>query len=135
MSETLKMTKEQLLEVFKAEYKSIARRYERDVERYKLEMNKDYEYFFRWYADDLYKATVNLEAIRSMRELAFWDDIEKVSKWLENHISNLELNLLEGTITPTSTNVMVNTAGMLRRVAMQELRADLQRLYWIFKDK
>ena len=129
------MTNEQLLEVFKAEYKSIVRRYERDVEKYKLEMNKDYEYFFRWYADDLYKATVNLEAVRSMRELEFWDDIEKASEWLENHISNLELNLLEGTITPTSTNVMVNTAGMLKRVAMQELRADLQRLYWVLKDK
>lgn len=135
MSETLKMTKEQLLEVFKAEYKSIVRRYERDVEKYKIEMNKDYEYFFRWYADDLYKATVNLEAVRSMRELEFWDDIEKAGEWLENHISNLELNLLEGTITPTHTSVMMNTAGMLKRVAMQELRADLQRLYWVLKDK
>lgn len=135
MSETLKMTKEQLLEVFKAEYKSIVRRYERDVEKYKIEMNKDYEYFFRWYADDLYKATVNLEAVRSMRELEFWDDIEKASEWLENHISNLELNLLEGTITPTHTSVMMNVADMLKRVAMQELRGELQQLYRTVKDE
>ncbi len=98
-------------------------------------MNEDYEYFFRWYADDRYKAVLNLESLKSMREIAYWDDLEKVSKSLENHIKNIELNLLEGTITPTSSNVMMNVADMLKRVAMQELRGDIQNLLWIVKDK
>lgn len=133
MSET--MTKEQILETFKEEYKRVVRRYEKEVEKYTLKMNEDYEYFFRWYADDRYKAVLNLEALRSMREMAYWDDLDKVIKCLENHIKNIELNLLEGTIPPTSTNVMMNVAAMLKRVAMQELRGELQQLYWILKDK
>lgn len=47
MSET--KTKEQRLEIFKDEYKSVIRRYEREVEKYTLKMNEDYEYFFRWW--------------------------------------------------------------------------------------
>ena len=128
------MTKEQRLEIFRDEYKSVVRRYEREVEKYTLKMNEDYEYFFRWYADDRYKAVLNLEALRSMREVAYWDDPDKVAKCLKNHLRNLELNLLEGTLTPTSTNVMMNVADMLKRVAMQELRADLQSMLHIIGD-
>lgn len=134
MSETTKMTKE-ALEIFKSEYKSVLRHYEREVEKYALKMNEDYEYFFRWHSDAMYKATINLKAIRDMRQLAFWDDLEKASQWLENHISNIEQTLIEGTVTPTCTNVMMNTAEMLKRSAMQELRYDLQRLLWVIQDK
>ena len=135
MSETTKLTKAEVLEAFRSEYKRLMRRYEKEVEKYTLKMNEDYEYFFRWHADDRYKAVLNLEALRTMREIAYWDDLEKVSKCLENHIKNIELNLLEGTITPTSTNMMMNVADMLKRVAMQELRGELQQLYWTIKDK
>lgn len=137
MSETTNktMTAAEILETFKEEYKRVVRRYEKEVEKYTLKMNEDYEYFFRWYADDRYKAVLNLEALRSMREMAYWDDIDKVIKCLENHIKNIELNLLEGTIPPTSTSVMMNVATMLKRVAMQELRGELQQLYWTLKDK
>lgn len=134
MSET-KMTAVEILEDFKHEYQRLVKRYEREVDKYTLKMNEDYEYFFRLYADDRYKAVLNLESLKSMREIAYWDDLEKVSKSLENHIKNIELNLLEGTITPTSSNVMMNVADMLKRVAMQELRGDIQNLLWIVKDK
>jgi len=67
MSETKKMTKLEILEIFKDEYKSVLRKYERNVEKYALKMNEDYEYFFRWYGDDMYKAQVNLKAVRELR--------------------------------------------------------------------
>lgn len=129
------MTKEEILEAFREEYKRVVGRYEKEVEKYTLKMNEDYEYFFRWYADDRYKAVINLEALRAMREIAYWDDLEKAVKCLENHIRNIEWNLLEGTITPTSTNVMMNVADMLKKVAMQELRVDLNNLLRTAKNK
>lgn len=135
MSETTKMTAVEILEEFKHEYQRLVKRYEREVEKYTLKMNEDYEYFFRWYADDRYKAVLNLEALRAMREISYWDDLEKVVKCLENHINNIERNLLEGTITPTSTNIMMNVADMLKKVAMQELRVDLNNLLLVAQNK
>ena len=38
MSETKKMTKQEILEIFKGEYKSVRRKYERKVEKYATEM-------------------------------------------------------------------------------------------------
>ena len=55
-NETKKMTKEEILEIFKSEYKSVLRQYERRVEKYTLKMNEDYEYFFRWHSGDMYVA-------------------------------------------------------------------------------
>lgn len=128
MSETKKMTKEEILEIFKSEYKSVLRQYERQVEKYTLKMNEDYEYFFRWHSGDMYVATVNLQAVRALRPAASWNDLGKIETWLTHQIQNIELNLIEGSQTTSSTSMMMNAAEVLKRVAAQELRQNLQRL-------
>ena len=106
------------------------RKYERKVEKYATEMNEDYEYFFRWHSDEMYKAQVNLMAVRELRPMTSLDDLDKIKTCLGNHIGNIEHTLIEGSQTPSSTNMMMNAAEVLKRVAMQELRGDLQRLLW-----
>lgn len=130
MSETKKMTKLEILEIFKDEYKSVLRKYERNVEKYALKMNEDYEYFFRWYGDEMYKAQVNLKAVRELRPMTSWDDLDKIKTWLGNYIENIERTLVEGSQYPTSSSIMANVAETLQRVASQELRGELQRLLW-----
>ncbi len=129
-NKTKKMTKQEILEIFKGEYKSVLRRYERDVEKYAIKMNEDYEHFFRWYGGTMYKAQVNLKAIRDLRHITSWDDTDKIKMALENHIRNIELTLIEGSQYPTSSSIMHNVAETLQRVAGQELRGELQRLLW-----
>lgn len=128
MSETKKMTKQEILEIFKGEYKSVLRKYERKVETYTIEMNEDYEYFFRWHSDGMYKAQVNLKAVRELRPIISLDDLDKIKTCLCNHIGNIEHTLIEGSQTTSSINIMMNAAEVLKRVAMQEMRGDLQRL-------
>ena len=107
----------------------------RKVEKYALGMNEDYEYFFRWHGDDMYKAQVNLKAIREMRPMTSWDDPDKIETWLGNHIDNIERTLIEGSQYPTSTSIMQNVAETLRRVALQEIREVLQRLMMVITYK
>ena len=128
MSETKKMTKEEILGIFKSEYNSVLRKYENRVEKHTVGMNEDFEYFFRWHGDDMYKAQVNLKAVRELRPMTGWDDLDKIKTWLGNHIKNIESILIEGSQYPTSSSIMHNTADTLRRVAMQELREDIQRM-------
>lgn len=135
MSETKKMTKEEILEIFKSEYNSLLRRYERKVEKYALKMNEDFEYFFRWHGDDMYKAQVNLKAVRELRPMTSWSDLDKIKTWLGNHIENIERTLIEGSQYPTSSSIMHNVADTLSRVALQELREDLQRLLGVIEYK
>lgn len=134
MSEATNMTDQQRLEIFKDEYRSIIRKYEREVEKYAIKMNEDYEDFFRWYGGAMYKAQINLKVIRDLRCLTSWDSIDKVKMALENHINNIELTLIEGSQYPTSTNLMHNVAEILGREASQGLRADFQRLLNVITD-
>ena len=126
MSETKKMTTEEILEIFKGEYNRLLRKYERRVEKYALNMNEDFEHFFRWYADDMYKAQVNLKAIRELRPMTSWTDLDKIRMWLGNHIKNIEGILIEGSQYPTSSSIMHNVADTLRRISLQELREEIQ---------
>lgn len=128
MSETKKMTKEEILEIFRSEYNSVLRKYERKVEKYALKMNEDFEHFFRWNGGDMYKAQVNLKAVRELRPMTSWDDLDKIRTWLDHQIKNIELALIEGSQYPTGTKIMHNVAEILGREAQQELRTDLQRL-------
>lgn len=128
MSETKKMTKEEILEIFKSEYNSVLRKYERRIDKYTLKMNENFEYFFRWHGDDMYKAQLNLQAVREMRPMTSWDDLDKIKTWLGDHIENIECTLIEGSQYPTSLSIMHNVAETLRRVALQELREDVKRL-------
>lgn len=130
MSETTKMTKEEILEIFRSEYNSLLRHYERRVEKFTLKMNEDFEYFFRWYGQDMYISQVNLTSIRELRLIASWDDLEKVKTWLGDLIENIERTLVEGSQYPSSSSIMANVAETLKRVAQQELRGELQRLLW-----
>lgn len=125
------MTKEEILEIFKSEYKSVLRQYERLIEKYTLKMNEDYEHFFRWNGADMYKAQVNLKAIREMRHMTSWNDLGKIETWLGHYIENIERTLIEGSQYPTSTSIMHNVAETLGRVALQELREVLQRLLMV----
>ena len=128
MSETKKMTTEEILEIFKGEYSSVLRRCEREAEKHTLKMNEDFEYFFRWYAGEMYVATVNLKAVRELRPATYWDDPVKIKTWLIHQIESIENMLIEGSQTPASTSLMMNAADTLQRVAKQRLRIDLQRL-------
>lgn len=134
MSETKKMTKEEILEIFKREYNSVLRHCEREAEKYTLKMNEDFEYFFRWYAGEMYVATVNLKAVRELRPATYWDDPIKIKTWLGHQIGSIEQVLIEGDQTPASTSMMMNAADTLQRVAKQRLRVDLQRLLLAITD-
>lgn len=129
------MTSEAILEIFRSEYESILRRYERDVEKYAIKMNEDYEHFFRWYAGKMYKTQINLKSIRNIRFLTSWNCIEKIKTALEINIENIELSLIEGSQYPTSTSLLHNVAEILVREASQGLREDFQRLLNAITDK
>lgn len=131
MSETKKMTKEEILKVFKTGYMSVLHQYERRVEKYTLKMNEDYEYFFRWHSGDMYVATVILQTVRELRHTTSRDDLDDIEALLAHQIRDIEQTLIEGSQTPSSTSMMVNAAEVLKRVAMQELRQNMQNLLMI----
>lgn len=90
------MTKQGILGVFKDEFNSIIRNCERAIEKYSLGMNEDYEYFYRWHSGDMYKAVVRLQFFRALRPIIDCDSAEGITVMLNQHIGNIERELIDG---------------------------------------
>ena len=130
MSETKKPTVDEAIENLKEEFKCIMRHHERDLDKYAKKMNEDFEHFFRWQSDDMYKTTCLVEWLRDFRPVIYLASAEKVEMAIQNYINNTELELIEGTGIGTSTNPMQNMAHALAFEAKREFRADLQRMLY-----
>ncbi len=130
MSETKKPTAAEAIENLKEEFKSIMRHHEGDLDKYTRKMNEDFEYFFRWHGDDMYKTSCLVKWLRAFRPAIYLASAEKIEMAIQNHINNTELELIEGSGIGTSTNPMQNMAHTLAFEAKREFRADLQRMLY-----
>ncbi len=130
MSETKKPTAAEAIENLKEEFKSIMRHRESDLDKYAQKMNEDFEYFFRWHGDDMYKTSCLVKWLRAFRPAIYLASAEKIEMAIQNYINNTELELIEGSGIGTSTNPMQNMAHALAFEAKREFRADLQRMLY-----
>lgn len=134
MSKT-KTSKEERIEILRQEFDHKVTRYSREVEKYTAKMNEDFEYFFRWYAADMYKAHHILGTLCEISPaIALWEDSEKINLFLKGYIQNIELTLIEGSQYPSSSSIMHNASEILKREAKQELRQILLELTWTLED-
>lgn len=122
--------KEGALGAFGEEYRSAIRHYRCRIEKYALKMDEDYEFFFRRYGGDMYKAHANLRRLREMRPMTYQEDPGKIKEELESRIKSIEQSLIEGVRRPASTGVIHNVADTLDREAQQELREILLALLY-----
>jgi len=130
MSETKKPTAAEAMENLKEEFKCILRHHESDLDKYAKKMNEDYEYFFRWHGDDMYKTTCLIKWLRDFRPVIYLASAEKIEMAIKNYINNAELELIEGSGIGISTDMMQNMAHTLAFEAKREFRADLQRMLY-----
>lgn len=133
MSETTTTMKR--LEMVREEYNRLLRRYEGKLDRLTLKMNEDYEYFFRWHSAEMYKHTVNLRSLRTLKPLFYEKSEDEVKAALQRHIGNIESELIEGCQLPSSTSLMMNAADSISREAKQELRNEFMNLLWILEEQ
>jgi len=130
MSETQKPTAAEAMENLKEEFKCIMRHHESNLDKYAKKMNEDFEHFFRWHGDDMYKTTCLIKWLRDFRPVIYLASAEKIEMAIKNYINNTELELIEGSGIGTSTNLMQNMAHTLAFEAKREFRADLKRMLY-----
>jgi hypothetical protein len=91
-------------------------------------MNEDYEYFFRWYSEDMYKIQVELFYYRELQREIKTDSLREVLSYLEGKVNEFEDELLVGGLRQHSTSSSTNLAHTLKLEAKQHLRKRFQRL-------
>ena len=83
------------------------------ADKYTKEMNEDYEHFFCWYAEEMYKTQRELACYRALKTVLSVGSHEEAKLFIENKISSLTDSLLSGSIRRNSTSAASNLAHTL----------------------
>ena len=94
-----------------------------DIENYNERMRRDYEHFFRWYADNLYTLHIRKNYYTQLM-LTNTGDVEEMRLYLKEKISTFTIELLEGELLKCSNNPMTNIALLIGLKAKQVLRRE-----------
>jgi hypothetical protein len=106
----------------------IIERHEKDIEKYTDCFNEDYDYFFRWYAEAMYKSQMEYKELCALRSIIKESGIDEIEKAIETRRYNLEHDLLECSLKCRSTSEAMNVA----HVWMIEEKQDLRNMYCRF---
>lgn len=126
------MKDETMKELEKDDLAMIAKRVKHQIDdltkkadNYSLGMNENYEYFFRWYSEEMYKVQRQLSEYRKLRAVIGTGERVEVVKYLENKIMNITNDLLNGRQRLNSTSEIRNLAYALDLEVGQQIREKL----------
>lgn len=95
---------------------------EKDVKGYAKSMVEDYGYFFEWYAEDMYKAKLELKELRAMRLVMTTTNEVEVVKYIKAVVDGYTTDLLDRPLRRQSTSQMANLSQALWLDVEQKLR-------------
>lgn len=85
----------------------------RQADKYTKDMNEDFEHFFCWYAEDMYKTQRELSCYRALKVVLSAGSHDDVKLYMESKINSLTDSLLTGSIRKNSTSAASNLAHTL----------------------
>lgn len=92
-----------------------------EADKYTKEMNEDYEHFFCWYSEDMYKVQLRLKIYRELQKVMSGGSLCETLGWLNHTVEHFTDDLLCGSVQNHSTNASFNTAHLLDREVKQQV--------------
>ena len=123
------MKDETMKDLEKEELAMIAKRVKHQIDNlakeavnYSQRMNEDYEYFFRWYSESMYKVMLQLSEYQKLRAVVLTGSLDEVRQYLENKVKNITYDLLNGSPRLSSTSATTSLAHTFEVETKQEIR-------------
>ena len=95
-----------------------------EADAYSLKMNEDYEYFFRWEAESMYKVQITLQAYRRLKHVVDNGILSDVKDHLKRKIEWISNNLINGSLRLSSSSATTSIAHILRLEVEQKIRTE-----------
>lgn len=102
--------------------------YEEQANEYTLKMNEDFEYFFRWNSEDMYKTQLFLKHYRKLKEVVNDGDLREVFNFLTSEVERIEKRLLDSQLHMSSSSQATNIAFIFELEVEQKLRKEYLQL-------
>lgn len=92
-----------------------------EADEYARDMNEDYEHFFCWHSEDMYKVQLRLKIYRELQKVVNGGSLCETLGWLNYMVGRFTDDLLCGSVQNHSTNASFNTAHLLDREVKQQV--------------
>ncbi len=114
-------TVKESLDMIASHVKAWINRCVEEADKYTKDMNEDYEHFFCWYSEDMYKVQLRLKIYRELQKVVNGGSLCETLGWLNHTVERFTDDLLCRSVQNHSTNVSFNTAHLLDREVKQQV--------------
>lgn len=97
-----------------------------EADKYTKDMNEDYEHFFCWYSEDMYKIQLRLKIYRELQKVVNGGSLCSTLGWMNHTVEHFTDDLLCGPIQNHSTNSSFNTARLLELEVKQQVAREFK---------
>lgn len=105
-----------------------------EADEYARDMNEDYEHFFCWHSEDMYKVQLRLKIYRELQKVVNGGSLCETLGWLNHTVEHFTDDLVFGSIQSHNTNASFNTAHLLELEVKQETIKSFQSMLYRIKD-
>lgn len=97
-----------------------------EADEYTKDMNEDYEHFFCWHSEDMFKVQKRLKIYRYLRNIICTGGLEEVLEYMRHTVEHFTDDLLLGSVQNHSTNNSFNTAHLLEMEVKQRILSEFK---------
>lgn len=105
-----------------------------EADEFARDMNEDYEHFFCWHSEDMYKVQLRLKIYRELQKVVNGGSLCETLGWLNHMVEHFTDDLVFGSIQSHNTNASFNTAHLLELEVKQETIKSFQSMLYRIKD-
>ena len=122
----------EILDILHTQVKSWIRCREEEADEYTKDMNEDYEHFFCWHSEDMFKVKQQLKIYRYLRNVICTGGLGEALEYMRHTVEHFTDDLLLGSVQNHSTNASFNTAHLLelevKQTVIKQFKAMLLRV-------
>lgn len=105
-----------------------------EADEYMRDMNEDYDHFFCWHSEDMYKVQLRLKIYRELQKIVNGGSLCETLGWMSHTVGCFTDDLLCGSVQNHSTNASFNTAHLLDREVKQQIVREFKMMLAHVKD-
>lgn len=105
-----------------------------EADEYTRDMNEDYEHFFCWHSEDMYKVQLKLKIYRELQKVVNSGSLCETLGWMNHTVEHFTDDLVFGAIQNHSTHASFNTAHLLELEVKQDMIKVFQAMLYRIKD-
>lgn len=122
---------EMLAEQVKCQIRSCAKK----DDKYRKGMNEDYEHFFCWYSEDMFKVQHFLKIYRYLYNIICIGGLGEAVEYMRHTVEHFTDDLMLGPIQHHNTNASFNTAHFLELEVKQAVVREFRQMLTRVKEK